>query len=368
MNIYEVVSDCEQDLPNGKTRKLFASAVVQAKDEAWVYRKLQGRTPASEPWRTLELKLDKPKLPHPDFPGFDYSGLVCGERAMAAVGGVLRETGELFPVKLRGAKGAYQLYHIPVRTAGLLDAKKTTWRDVAGEKCLHVPAFRADRIEPKLKLFKIPEDHGLGIFCVERTGKAKDGEFKALVEKHGLTGLRFSLSWTDGKGPTDKKSKRSDAKEKADKPKMSDRPLNAEEQRDIDLSIKRGYKHLKLDSKTSPKKTQAALLDAIDTFLLGKKKAGKNAVLDLAVNLGCLWGQTVCDELGWKWCCLMLGDDQETYVIVTPNRSHMVSPMNFMHTQLQKRPPEENTSMLLFNMLKGKKFGASKAKSYMHIS
>ena len=90
-------------------------------------------------------------------------------------------------------------------------------------------------------------------------------------------------------------------------------------------------------------------------------------MLDLAVNLGCLWGQTVCDELGWEWCCLMLGVGRETYVIVTPNRSHMVSPMDFVLEQLQKRLPEENTSMLLFNMLKGKKFGSAKPNSYMHV-
>ena len=95
---------------------------------------------------------------------------------------------------------------------------------------------------------------------------------------------------------------------------------------------------------------------------LGKKKLKKDAVLDLAVNLGCLWGQTVCDELGWEWCCLMLGDGRETYVIVTPNRSHIVSPMDFVLEQLQKRLPEENTSMLLFNMLKGKKFGSAQSQ------
>jgi hypothetical protein len=106
---------------------------------------------------------------------------------------------------------------------------------------------------------------------------------------------------------------------------------------------------------------------AIDAIALGKKKVSKNTVLDLAVNLGCLWGQTVCDALAWQWCCLVLPEGQETCVIVTPNRSHMVSPMDFVLQQLQKRLPEENTSMLLFNMLKGKSFGSAKAKSYTHV-
>jgi hypothetical protein len=109
------------------------------------------------------------------------------------------------------------------------------------------------------------------------------------------------------------------------------------------------------------------MLNAIDAVSLGKKQLKKDAVLDLAINLGCLWGQTVCDEQGWKWCCLVLGDGRETNVIVTPNRSHMVSPMDFVLEQLQKRLPEENTSMLLFNMLKKKKFRRARPKSYTHV-
>ena len=366
MNIYEVVSGCERELPNGKVRKLFASAELGTKDQEWLTGELQGRQ-FSKPWRTLELHFDDPKLPRADFPGFEWPALLCNERAMAAVGDILRVAGELLPVKLRGDKGTYLLHNIPVMRDGLLDRKRSTWRTIAGERCLHVPAFRGDYIGTLLKLFKIPEDHGLGIYCIERTGDPKDHEFKALVDRHRLTGLRFNLVWTDGKGPSGKKSRRTAAKEKADEPTLSDRPLKRSEQRDITLSIKRGYQHLKLDPKSPPLKTQQAIRHALDAIVLGKKKPSRTAITDLAVNLGCLWGQTVCDELGWQWCCVMLGAGQETYAIVTPNRSHMVSPMDFVFTQLQKRPPEDNTSMLLFNMLKAGSFGSAKPRSYVHV-
>ena len=147
MNIYEIVSGCEEELPNGKVRKLFASVTFQPKDEMWLLRELQGK-PFSKPWRPLELRFDKPKLPHADFPEFDYPALVCNERAMAAVGDVLRETGELFPVKVRGDKGAYQLHNIPSMKAKLLDAKKTTWHMIAGRNactCPHSSAIGSAR-------------------------------------------------------------------------------------------------------------------------------------------------------------------------------------------------------------------------------
>ena len=51
---------------------------------------------------------------------------------------------------------------------------------------------------------------------------------------------------------------------------------------------------------------------------------------------------------------------------MTPSRSHMVSPMDFVLEQLQKRLPEDNTSMLLFAMLKGK-VRSAKARSYLHV-
>jgi hypothetical protein len=36
---------------------------------------------------------------------------------------------------------------------------------------------------------------------VERTGDHRDGEYKALVEHHGLTGLSFHLLWSEEDGP-----------------------------------------------------------------------------------------------------------------------------------------------------------------------
>src|SRR4051794_2123106 len=86
------------------------------------------------------------------------------------------------------------------------------------------------------------------------------------------------------------------------KSKNSDRPLTAAEAKDIRLSVARGYKHLKLKPDTSAEKVQEAICAAIDAINLGKKKATAKVVEDMGINLGCLWGQTICDKLGWEWC------------------------------------------------------------------
>ncbi len=46
-------------------------------------------------------------------------------------------------------------------------------------------------------VFKIPDARRTNMYCVEFTGDPDDGEFKALVEHHGLTGLQSKLVWSD---------------------------------------------------------------------------------------------------------------------------------------------------------------------------
>lgn len=151
------------------------------------------------------------------------------------------------------------------------------------------------------------------------------------------------------------------------KSKNSDRPLTAAEEKDIRLSVARGYKHLKLKPESaSAEDIQKAICDAIDAVCLGKKRMTKRAVEDTGINLGCLWGQTVCDKLGWQWCYMTAHGD-EGFAVVPPDRSYASEPMSFVFTQLHKRPPEDNTSLLLFNMVVGGSLDKAKAGAYVTV-
>ena len=235
-------------------------------------RELQGK-PFSKPWRHAGAEARQAEATACGLPGLRLP--VAGLRRAHDGGRRRRPSRNGRPVSGDAArhKGAYQLHHISARTAGLLDGQKNDLAKIAGERCLLVPAFRGDRIGPKLKLFKIPEDHGLRIYWVERTGKPNE-EFKALVEQHGLTGLRFNLVWTDGKGPAGKRAKRAAAEKKPDAPTTSDRPLTDEERRDIRVSVRRGYKHLKQTPKSSPGDA-AGVATGDRRRRLGQKKAGQ---------------------------------------------------------------------------------------------
>lgn len=151
------------------------------------------------------------------------------------------------------------------------------------------------------------------------------------------------------------------------KPKNADRPLSATEAKDIQRSVARGYKHLKLKTESaSVEPIQEAICAAIDAVCRGRKKITKRQIEDMGLNLGCLWGQTICDKLGWEWCYMTAHGD-EGYAIVPSDRSYAIEPISYVFTQLHRRPPEDNTSLLLFNMVVGGSLKKGKAGAYITV-
>lgn len=76
-----------------------------------------------------------------------------------------------------------------------LNQKKTIWKRVGGKtepRQVSKHEFWSQRIGGDC-LFKLVEDGGRNLYCVERTGDIYDDEFKALVESEGFTGLAFKV-------------------------------------------------------------------------------------------------------------------------------------------------------------------------------
>jgi len=191
-------------------------ATVLADDQAFNFinptKEFSG-APFSKEWKKQRLYIEKPKLPRPDFFHFGISKFVCNERARGLTGEPLEMCGELLPIEIERENGDYYLYNV-TNCINVVDLEKSRWQTLLywknstqqkpeekkeELKILKTPAFIAERLGEE-SLFKIPEDNGTEIYCLERTGDADDGEFKALVEKHGLTGLEFKLIWTEERG------------------------------------------------------------------------------------------------------------------------------------------------------------------------
>ncbi len=153
--------------------------------------------PFSKPWKKVELFFDKVNMPIGDFSFFRLSAFVCNKRARLLVGEPLEMSGELLPVSVEGQTGAFYICNV-TNCLPALDPDRSTWKraGVAGRlRVLVRPSFIPERLGED-SLFKIAEDGATYVYCVERTGDPEDGEFKAIVEHHKLTGLGFDLVWT----------------------------------------------------------------------------------------------------------------------------------------------------------------------------
>ena len=148
----------------------------------------------------------------------------------------------------------------------------------------------------------------------------------------------------------------------------SDRALREDERKEIAECIKAAYDFLKVNPKAaSTAAVQKAIYNAIDEIIRSRKRLTTKLETDLALNLGCLWGETVRRTLRWQWCYAKV-DGTEFFAIASRDRSHVVAPMPFIMEQLRKRGAScDNTSLLLFNMLKGNSFPKAEPGSYVTI-
>jgi len=371
MKIYRVRASIEHP----KTGKeIYALVELEsAKDRTWINMSdtFDGK-PFPKKWRPVTLKWVHPERPRPDFLNFDNKVLTFSEGVLDALKGCLAPTGELLPVAIARESGMFYLHNID-GCLNALDAAKSEWRVVTPDwKTLRKPAFRPEKIGNE-NLFKLREDFGLKIYCVERTGSAEDGEFKALVDSHRFTGLQFELVWTDDAISKSAKERSTDARATVARQVVTknasatDRALTKGEEKELQTLIKSGYEDLQLDpDKASAVEVQKAIRGAVDEFLRSAKRPTKGKAIDLGTTLGAAWGHSFCKALKWEWRVVTLAG--KTLLVITPrDRAHVIAPIGFMTQQIQKKPPEENTSLLLFQMAKARSLQKAKAGAYLQV-
>src|SRR5688572_1890236 len=312
MKIYRVRASIEHP----KTGKeIYARVEIEAaKERDWVSMpdRFDGK-PFPKKWHPITLRWVHPERPRPDFLNFDNKVLTFNERVHDALKVSLDAVGELLPVSVAREPGAFYLHNID-RCINALDSAKSEWKVVTPDwKTLRRPAFRPEKIGDQ-SLFKLREDFGLKIYCVERTGNPDDGEFKALVDSHRFTGLEFQLVWTDDATDKSMKERRTGDRTTVAKPVVtknssaSDRVLTKNEEKELQTLITSGYKHLQLNpNKASAVQVQKAIREAIDKPLRSGKRLPKSKTIDLGTSLGAAWGHSFCKALKWEWRVVKLG-------------------------------------------------------------
>ncbi len=184
-----------------KDRRFKEYSLLATEDQTLEYILPHGEglngVPFDREWKTPTFYIEKPLVPKPNFFRI-CGGLVCDKSGREIAGEALEMSGEFLPIRVEGEPGEYWIYNI-TNTINVVDHKQSDWDQYGptpDDQVLKKPAFIPTRFGEET-IFKIREDRGARMYCVEFTGDPDDGEFKAVVEHHGLTGLEFELVWTD---------------------------------------------------------------------------------------------------------------------------------------------------------------------------
>ena len=198
MKVFEITA-----LGKPKDRRFKEYSFLGSSDEVWRFIAPDGEglngVPFGRKWKVPTFFIEKPLIPKPNF-FRTCLAFVCDEKARELAGGPLEMSGEFLPIRVEGEKGKYWIYNT-TNTINVLDAKKSKWQKVGpgpNDRILRKPSFIAARFGEE-SIFKIAENRGGRMYCLECSGDPDDGEFKAVVEHHDLTGLRFELVWDDEK-------------------------------------------------------------------------------------------------------------------------------------------------------------------------
>lgn len=193
MKVYCLKTGSKQLKRGGES---YAGVACQEKDVSVLCaRGLFDGKPYPREWPAVELYLRNGKKQKPDIYMFGGYALVFPDKVKKLIEVALDEVGELFPVTIKGDKSRYYFLNV-TNSMNVLDQKRSKWWCSGGKKgykTLEEPAFRPD-LFGRQSIFKIPDDGGAAIYCLERSSPDGMG-FKEIVEKHGLTGLQFDLVW-----------------------------------------------------------------------------------------------------------------------------------------------------------------------------
>ena len=132
----------------------------------------------------------------------------------------------------------------------------------------------------------------------------------------------------------------------------SDRPLTASELGEVEENVSGALQWLNADARLkSPDQIQERIRAFAEIIRSVSAEEREEHLTENALLLGCLWGQTVCDQLGWEWAAVSLEAGSEFYGVVSPSRSHVVFPLHFLQEVLSD-PERDHTTLLVYNMLK----------------
>jgi hypothetical protein len=131
---------------------------------------------------------------------------------------------------------------------------------------------------------------------------------------------------------------------------------------ELEEAADRAKKSLGLTRVRNPQRIAAAVYQAVNE-LRERKGVKKEEKVQAAIDLGALWGQALCAAAGWEWRFTAPSSGESTHAVCSPNRSHVVDPLEVVFGLLSSRRAENNL-LLLFNMIAAGDLPLSAKNSY----
>jgi hypothetical protein len=190
------------------------------------------------------------------------------------------------------------------------------------------------------------------------------------LEKAGVQGVVFwDIDRIVSKGPRDRRTRKSVRKRKTT---LAERSLTKDEREELDMLWQRGVEcigfvvYLPRDLSDSSL-VVGKIREFVDGYREGQRPGGDYGdVQTVAYAVGSLWGEEVCEALGWEWIQVTDESGSERLVVVSPDRAYLCDP-HLAIFRLLAKPEIDNTVALVFNMLRAGKAPSSKPGSYHRL-
>lgn len=207
----------------------------------------------------------------------------------------------------------------------------------------------------------VPESlKGHDIFRIEalpQTGPFVTDAFKRLIEESDVKGFSFKHVWEMNDLVEPEKTKRTARDgQKGDLDYVGE--LDQSMMDEIREASRRAAQAIKVSPDANPDQVVEGICFLVDAMLNQCDESDEAWIPNAAMGLGCLYGDAICKEHGWRWMAFGSDEQHAFFGVVSPGRNYCLVPTSFILKTLNKQNigpdgQNDNTVALLFDMLSG---------------
>ncbi|MBQ6094383.1 MAG: hypothetical protein IJL09_03195 [Lachnospiraceae bacterium] len=218
-------------------------------------------------------------------------------------------------------------------------------------------AFRECEELKQHHIFKIVDQKRSGWPFVSDT-------FKQTVEENGLTGFEFQLVWDSEELSDQERAAPTTVGEKEHDEEVGQKGQSASETEgftyvgdlddevmsEINSVISYARKVFWIPKSSNGRDLATRVRKAVDKVInTGRYPRQYEDIEDVAVALGCLFGEALVTGYGWKWKAVGKSAEDAVFSVVSPDENFVNPCMVYLQKILKGE--NENTTLLLYNMI-----------------